>query len=360
MRIVIATGLYPPDIGGPATYTKLFEERLPQYGIEVSVLPFRTVRSLPPIIRHVVYAWKLAQQARSADIIFVQDTVSTGFPAALVSLFIRKPLILRVPGDYAWEQGVQRFGVDDSLDEFQKHSYGLRVGLLRVLQRFVVNRARRVIAPSQYIARIVAGWSAHTKKIEVIYNGIEMIDEVHPTTRQSNLIVSAGRLVPWKGFEELIDLVGPHREWRLHILGDGPLRSTLSERIRKFGPTRQIGLDVAFSRTHTHQIFAEAAVFVLNSRYEGLSHTLLEAMAAGAPVVTTRVGGNPEVVEDGVNGILFDVGDSVGLERALSRILGDEDLRKRLGSAAAERAQDFSIDRTLEKTAALLKSSITA
>ena len=89
MKLLIATGLYPPEIGGPATYAKLFEERLPRYGIEVSIFPFRTVRHLPPLIRHIVYGWKVFRMSRNADLILVQDSVSTGLPVADESRLFR-------------------------------------------------------------------------------------------------------------------------------------------------------------------------------------------------------------------------------------------------------------------------------
>src|SRR3989344_5996165 len=135
MRILIATGLYPPEIGGPATDAKLFEERLPRYGIEGAGVSFKTVRHLPLIIRHIAYGWKVSRAARSADLILVQDSVSTGLPVAIASFFGGKKFIIRVPGDYAWEQGTQRFGVRESLDDFQKRTYGLPVSVLRAIQR---------------------------------------------------------------------------------------------------------------------------------------------------------------------------------------------------------------------------------
>ena len=363
MKIVIATGLYPPEIGGPATYAKLFEERLPKYGIEVSILPFSTVRHLPQIIRHIAYFWKTVRLSRNVDAILVQDTVSTGFPAAVASLLVRKPLILRVPGDYAWEQGIQRFGVRESLDDFQKRSYGLRVAILRAIQRFVARRARRVIAPSRYLARIVSGWISNKKDIDVIYNGVALAQVgfaqgVRAHGREVNRIVSSGRLVPWKGFGELIGIVAKHRDWRLDIFGDGPGRRELEERIATLGAGGRIALKGSVSREDMLETFARAAVFVLNSRYEGLSHTLVEAMAAGAPVVATRVGGNPEVVEDGANGLLVEAGDAAGLERALARLLSDEALRWKLGDAARDLAKDFSIEKTVEATANLIKSAV--
>ncbi len=358
MKILIATGLYPPEIGGPATYAKLLEDRLPARGIAVSVFPFRTVRHLPPGLRHIAYAWGIVRMAQGADLILVQDTVSTGLPAAIAALLTGKKLVVRVPGDYAWEQGVQRFGVQESLDEFQEHSYGLRVGLFRSIQRFVVRRAHRVIAPSVYLGNIVSGWLAEPTHIEVIYNGVEIQSGEEASARRTNLIVSLGRLVPWKGFAELIDIVARHPQWRLAIRGDGPLRDQLRDQIEKNKAGAHITLDRSVSHVEAIRSCKEASVFVLNSRYEGLSHTLIEAMAVGTPVIATNVGGNPEVVRGGVDGTLVQVGDIRALENALAKLLSDAPLRARLGESAAARAKEFSIDRTVEATAKLLRSSV--
>src|SRR6185436_880397 len=104
MRILVATGLYPPESGGPATYSKFLVEKLPALGVEVSVLPFSRVRYLPKLVRHVAYFFACASLAREADIVYAQDTVSVGLPAALAAFVARKKFMVRVPGDYAWEQ----------------------------------------------------------------------------------------------------------------------------------------------------------------------------------------------------------------------------------------------------------------
>ncbi len=357
MHLLIATGLYPPEIGGPATYAKLLEERLPALGIDVSVLPFSEVRHLASVIRHIVYAWKLALHSRKSDVILVQDTVSTGLPAALVSLIMRKPLIVRVPGDYAWEQGTQLFGVKDSLDEFQKHFYGVRVALLRLIQRFVVNRGARIITPSHYLSEIVSTWVPHTRHIDVVYNGVDL-SSLASAPREVHLIVSSGRFVPWKGFSKLIEVVARHKDWRLVIIGDGPDRAKLETEIQMLGAGERIKLIGKVSHEEAKEWFARASVFVLNSRYEGLSHTLIEVMAHGTPVIATAVGGNPEVVQDEVNGMLFDAGNEAALERGLPLLLSDESLRSKLGDAARKRAKRFSIERTVEATARIVRELI--
>ncbi len=356
MRVLIATGLYPPEIGGPATYTKLLEERLPQKGFEVSVLPFRTVRHLPPLIRHIAYGWKLASMARHADIILVQDTVSTGFPAAIAAFILRKPLIVRVPGDYAWEQGTQRWGVKEPLEEFQNRLYGWQISVLRWIQRLVVRRAARIIAPSEYLAKIIFGWLSETKQINVIYNGV-VISDASQSEREENLIVSSGRLVSWKGFDALIDIVAKHADWRLTILGDGPEKDLLARKIKDAGAAERITLAGQVSHTEAQRWFKRASVFVLNSGYEGLSHTLIEAMAAGSPVIATRIGGNPEVVRDGIDGVLIPARDEAALEKALREMLSDTNLRAKYSGLAAKRAHEFSIEKTVAKTAELLHAS---
>src|SRR3989344_6965870 len=100
-KVLIATPLYPPEIGGPATYASVLEKELPKRGIEVEVLAFREVRSLPKIVRHGAYFLRCIAKGRDCDIIFAQDPVSVGLPALLASKFMRKRFIVKIVGDYA-------------------------------------------------------------------------------------------------------------------------------------------------------------------------------------------------------------------------------------------------------------------
>ena len=101
---------------------------------------------------------------RSADLFLALDPVSVGFPATLVSLLLRKPLVVKIVGDYAWEQGTQRFGITDTLDDFvvkpARHPFVL---LLRSTQRMVARRAKHIIVPSAYLKRIVTAWGITEK-----------------------------------------------------------------------------------------------------------------------------------------------------------------------------------------------------
>ncbi len=355
MRLLLATGLYPPESGGPATYTKLLEERLPARGVAVSVLPFREVRHLPKIFRHASYAWRCVRMARHADVIYAQDTVSVGFPAALAALISRKTFLVRVPGDYAWEQSRQRFGVDADINEFQKRSFGLRTALLRAVQKFVVRRACMVVVPSEYMRGLVAHWGVPHERIVRIYNGVELpVPTMAPLHRPAGfLVVTVARLVPWKGIDRLISVVAQEPEWSLVVVDDGPQKEPLQALAKKLEAESRVYFVGRLPRAQALGWVAAADAFVLNSTYEGLSHLLIEAMSLGVPIVATRVGGNPELL--GEEGLLVPPKDDAALHAALKVIELDPPLAKRRGEYAAERAKQFSIESTVAAVAELLK-----
>ena len=108
MRIIIATGIYPPEIGGPALYAKGVKESLERGGNEAPVVLFGGLRGYPSGVRHFLYAFKLWHAARRADAIFAFDTYSVGVPAVFVGMFRRVPVVIRIGGDFVWESYIER------------------------------------------------------------------------------------------------------------------------------------------------------------------------------------------------------------------------------------------------------------
>jgi glycosyltransferase involved in cell wall biosynthesis len=371
MRLVVATPLYPPEIGGPATYAKLLAEGLPARGVEVEVVKFADVRHLPKLIRHYVYYRRVLRAARRADIVLALDPVSVGLPAMRAAKKAGKPFVMKVVGDYAWEQGSQRFGITATLDEFVKEKkVPMRVRMLRDAQTRVARAASRVIVPSLYLKGIIESWSIPGDKIEVIYNAVplETMGAI-PSAAAAlprPLIVTAGRLVPWKNMEGVIDAIALLRRG---YEGQAPLRVSLA--IAGDGPDRVKLEAYAKEKLEGAYVFAGALLhadmlalmqsgdgFVLNSTYEGLSHFLIEAGMLGVPTVATNVGGNPEILTDGENGVLVPSEDTRSLADSLARILADGQLASRLSSGAKESAARFSEEAMLAKTEALLTSLV--
>lgn len=362
MKICIATGIYPPSIGGPATYSKLLFDTLPKHGIDVTVLSFDEVRHLPKIIRHFVYFLKLIKSATGCDIIFAQDPVSVGYPAFWVSKMFRKKFFIRIAGDYAWEQGVNRFGITDSIDEFQsllvQGRQGWRVRFFKFIQSFVAKNADQVITPSKYFRDLVSGWGVKPDKIRHIYNGIEDFQSENNLASKESLranlnisqdktvLISSGRLLPWKGFKELINIFSNlnNENIELYILGDGEQESELKKLISEKGLQEKVFLPGKVNRDIMFKYLQASDVFVLNTSFESFSFAIVEAMQVGLPILSTNVGNIPEVVEDGKHGFLVEPNNEVQIKEKLCNLIDNPDLRQSLGNNAKEQSKLFSIE----------------
>lgn len=361
IQIVIATGIYPPDSGGPATYSKLLYEKLPAHGFEVSVLTFGLVRNLPKVVRHAAYFFKALRAARKADALFAQDTVSVGLPSLLASRLARKKFFIRVPGDYAWEQATQRFGVKDTIDDFQTKRYGLRVELLKKIQRFVVGHADVAVAPSKYFAALVDGWTGKLGSTHAIYNGVDIAATVRIVVgaprRDRHKIVSSGRLVPWKGFEQLIRAMKRLPTYNLDIAGDGPLKDKLQELIESEGLSGRVKLLGRIDRAELMRRKAEAGIYALNTSFESFSFDIVEALALGTPVIATKVGNLPEIIEHGESGYLVTPDSIDEIVSTVARLEDDREY-ERISANARKRSELFSVERTVEFVAMLLRERL--
>ena len=354
MKLLVATGLFPPQIGGPATYSKLLQDELPKHNVGVTVVNFGDVRHLPFFIRHFFYLLKLLRDGHRHDLIYAQDTVSVGIAAALASYVLFKPLWVRVPGHHEWEQAVQRFGVTATLDEYvTSPPRNLFLRCMRLGTALVFSRAERIVVPSHYMSRVLVSSGVAPQKIKIIYSSIRRPeiagDRKALRSRldlpEGRVIVSAGRLVPWKGFQELIstfsELKGTLFDITLVIAGDGPLMATLKEHARSLGVEDSVRFTGTLSQVELFSYIRAGDVFVLNTAYEGLSHLLIEVMALGTPIITTPVGGNTELITDGKEGLLVAYNSKVSLKQAVQKILSDSALGEGFASRAKDKAEAF-------------------
>ncbi len=365
---LIVTPLFPPDIGGPATYAATLMAEIKGDGCRAEVLSFGVVRRYPKIVRHLVFAWLIWKRSRHAEVLLVLDPVSVGLPVYLATRFRARPYVLKVVGDYAWEQGVQRFGVRANLDEFVLMSGRLfhpAVGILRAVQTLVARNAKEIIVPSQYLQGIVASWGVPASRIVVVYNAFHGVGSV-PSKKdvrqalalEGRVVVSAGRLVPWKGFRLLIDVVSAMRtrypDLTLVILGGGPDEAALRAHIQEKGEEENIFLLGQVDHDRVLAYVAGADLFVLNTGYEGFSHQLLEVLALGPPVVTTKVGGNVELIADDKTGRLVPYHDEAAMMEAMTFMLEHPKEAHRMAVAGQEFVSSFSVSRMIAETRAVL------
>lgn len=369
MKILIATGIFPPQIGGPATYSRLLYDELPKRGIDVEIATFGDYLDRPKGIRHFLYFLELVRKGTNADLIYALDPVSVGLPALFASQIRGKKFALRIAGDYAWEQGTQRWGVADVLDEFARayQKYPWQVRLLKKIEKYVADGASRIIVPSKYLRGIVSAWGVDPAKISVVYNGfhISASRSLRPSIRKrlgfsGSVIITAGRLVPWKGIKELIEtlprVIERVPDAKLVIVGDGPQRRELEETVSRLGLAERVTFAGRLSQKELFDYVKAADVFALNTSYEGLSHQILETMALGTPVITTDVGGNPETIENGKTGILLTPNDKVGFSRALVEVLSERAVAFVYAQAAKKSVTKFSDEAMLSRISEELKN----
>ncbi len=378
MKVLVIAPIFPPDIGGPASYVPAVSAALVHKGHAVTVLtlsdslahddsayPFLVIRILRPALRVPRMLRTIAliiRHGRAADVLFVNGLA---LEAMLANMLLRKPLVHKIVGDLAWERAATFDAVLDSLDEFQGKTYGFKIEALKWLRTFWVKQSSAIITPSAYLKKIVRGWSVPEKKITVIYNAVD--EEIKkaggpqatpPQALQaSTMIISAGRLVPWKGFVELISVMEFFPDAFLTIAGEGPERERLQRIVDDKKVADRVSLRGNIARQELLALFKKAAVFVLNSTYEGLPHIVLEALQARVPVIATDVGGTAELIQHEYNGLLIPAGDHHALRAALQRLLQDTRLRARLANNGAASLDKFSWPSLVEQTEAVLAAA---
>jgi len=379
--ILITTGIFPPDIGGPASYAVTLGKKM-SGNFKVTVitysskiknagdkdLPFRVIRvwkGWPKGLRHLVYFLKTLSEAKKHDVVYSLNAVSAGWAALKAARLRKKKFFVKIVGDYAWEMAIQKNKSQFLINDFQKTA---KRGMIKVLARtqyYVCRKADGVVVPSEYLAGIVKGWGVSSEKIHVIYNGVDF--KKSEMTREEarkkigipgNIILSSGRLVPWKGFKMLIKIMPKLFEisqfFRLIIVGDGPERKNLESMIKNMNLDRKVYLVGRKSKEELATYLAAADMFVLNSGYEGFSHQILEAMAAGVPVIASAMGGNKEVIEQGENGFLIRYNDEFNIVEAIKGLKQSDELRGQFIEEGYKTIEKFSVDRMLSETIKLL------
>lgn len=183
----------------------------------------------------------------------------------------------------------------------------------------------------------------------IITNPICVNTEV--SSNPKHRIVTAGRLEPQKNQKMLIRAFAEFKkcfpEYSMDIYGEGTLKEELQALINELGMSDCIKLPG--NVPNLHECIADAEIFVLPSNFEGLSNALLEAMMMGLPCIATRCAGCDEVIDDGENGLLIDVGDTDGLVQAMVKLASDPSFARRLAKRSKQDSSQFHVDNVIAK-----------
>jgi len=369
--MVIAAEIYPPETGGPASFVKRILPFLKENGFEVKVITYsdenaeeidlikikRVSNLLVRYWRYFTALWKLFKEA---DLIFAQGPTAAGLPAVLIKKLLGKKVVIKVVGDVAWERSFSQGKIKDLINEFQNKKYGFGVEFQKWLRGFTVRQADLVITPSQYLKKIVVGWGVSSDKVQVIYNSFESHLQVLNKTEAKQklnlndyIIFSAGRLVPWKGFAGLIELMPRFLvlkpDCKLLIAGSGPEENNLKLKVKILNLEDKVIFAGQVAQNEMPFYYCVADLFILNSGYEGLSHTLLEALSYALPTIASDIGGNPEVIHNNVNGLLFDYNNQDQIFTAVETILNNPTLAEKFQQESQKILQEFVFQRMMNE-----------
>ena len=232
----------------------------------------------------------------------------------------------------------------------------------------LVGAARAVVTVSEFGVRFLREkFPDAAVKMHRVYNGIDL-GRFRPADFSATppTIISIGRLIEKKGFADLVEACRLLRsrgvDFRCEIIGEGPLQAALEEQITAGGLTGVVLLTGPLAQSEVVSRLARAAVFALpcvpetGGGMDNLPTVVMEAMAAGLPVVSTSIGGVPEMVADAITGLLVLARQPAALADALGHLLADQELARSLGEAGRQRAAElFAIDKSVQALRAIFQ-----
>jgi glycosyltransferase involved in cell wall biosynthesis len=380
-KICIISGIFHPESGGPATYLYNLSNDLHKSGNSIQVIAYgdqkewlkinenypykvlRISRQLPVLLRLILFIKTIINNCRDFDVLYVNDY---GLPAVLANIFLKKPIVMKIVGDFAWEFSIRHNFTKRDIDSFQLQR-GLKIGFMKILQKFYVSKAARIITPSQYLKSIITGWQIPSNKVTVVYNAIncknyqqvklnkKLTNKVK--TKGTKVILTVARLVPWKGIDKTIKAIAGLKNKaniRYIVAGEGNDLNRLKKLTAKYKLKKQVLFLGKVEHEDIKQYLKLADIFILYSGYEGLPHVILEAMSAGLPVIVSSSGGTKEVIRSNQNGFVVDIDDQVEFQAKIALLLNNKKTYQTMAKNNLKAIKKYDWPELLKKTKNIL------
>lgn len=373
MKALVVSGIWPPDVGGPASHAPEVARFLTKRGHDVEVVitadqapaaeafPVHWVpRSQPPGVRHLLGVKLIRERALRADVVYTTGTFGRSSAGALLA---GRPYVIKLTADPAYERARRREITDVSIAQFQQGGGGLQIQLLRIARDQELRRAAHVITPSAYLKELAIGWGLAADDVSVLPNPTPTVPALPSPAElraklgagEGPLLAFAGRLTAQKSLRVALAAVAANPEVHLLIAGEGPEREDLEKAARELGAAARVRFLGPLARQGVLELFRAADASILSSSWENFPHTVVEALAVGTPVLATAAGGVAEVVKDELNGLVVPVGDTAGLTEAVRRYFAEPGLAERLRANAVSSVVEYGPEPVFGKLEAILE-----
>jgi len=325
LKILITVGIFPPDIGGPASFVPKIAELYSNSGHDVTVvcltdrkqtdnLNFKVVRILRNqnlLIRWIKTVSQIIRQGYNADLFFVNGLPMESY---IANIFTRKKLIRKIVGDWAWERGMNKKIVNESFDEFQNNRHNLHLEIAKFSRGWTATKADLIITPSNHLKNVVKGWGVKENKIKVIYNGTKLKNKPDPIDDRPNdyfKFITVSRLAPWKNIDIIIEALSDYKKanqnFIFYIVGSGPEEMKLKKLVNDLDLENFVTFTGQLQKDDLNYYLQKSDIYIQASSYEGLPHVILEAMSHNLSIISTPIGGTNEVIQDGKNGWVWEL-----------------------------------------------------
>jgi glycosyltransferase involved in cell wall biosynthesis len=377
VRALVVSGIWPPDVGGPASHAPDVADFLQVRGHAVEVVTTATAapaprpypvhwvsRSLPKGVIHLRTAAEVARRARGSDVVYTTGMFGRSAAGATGA---RRPYVVKLTADPAFERARRRSIVGGDVDEFQGLAGSIPVRALRLARDLELRGAAHVFTPSEYLRELAVSWGVDPGRVSVLPNPAPPLPELPPREElrrrlelTGGTLAFAGRLTAQKSLGVALEALAGVEGICLVIAGEGDERVTLERLAADLGVASRVRFLGAQSRDRVVELFRAADAAILSSSWENFPHTVVEALAVGTPVLATTAGGVAEVVHDGENGLLVPAGDAAALGEAVRRYFTDDALRERLRAAAAPSVAAYAPERVFARLEEALVRTLAA
>ena len=319
MNILITVGIFPPDIGGPASFVPKISDFLIENGHNVKIIclsevgnihtednldVIRVKRSNNLPIRWIKTIYQIVKNGRRSDLIFVNGL---GLESAIANLILQKQLIRKIVGDPVWERAYNKKRTTESFDDFQNNKHSFLIEVQKLLRNWSINSAEIVITPSDHLKSFVSGLG-FSNKILKINNGVDITDIKKSNVHKADVnLLIISRLVIQKNINLVIEAMEllDNKNLKLSIIGEGGEFSKLEAVINDLNLQNRVQLLGKIENNKVSQFLLTADIFIQASDYEGLPHSVLEAINYEVPILSTEVGGCKDLLNGGERGFII-------------------------------------------------------
>ncbi len=343
IKVLIATGIYPPEIGGPSTYSNNIKKELIHLGCVVNVLTFSRKKNGEEydqgvnisfinsrsniILRYVKYFLKCYFLARKADIIYILDIMSVGLPSVITAQLLRKKVVFRTGGDFLWEKAFQKDWTSAPLCDYYGLKKNFQERIFYKLTRTILNRTDIIIFSTRFQADIYRKYyKIPDTKIRFIPNAMPSVRISGNDDRYKDHFLFAGRFIKIKNIISLLEAFAEidHRE-KLLLVGSGPELTIINDRIKDLNLKDRVKIINNLKQEDLFSIINSCKLYILPSVTEISPNIVMECVSIKHPIIFTKNTGLEKEFTD--NLITFDPASKEDMKNKINYLLDPDNMK---------------------------------